>query len=40
LNDSIIETRLKIHRGHLTILGECAPNKGREELSEKFYKTL
>jgi hypothetical protein len=30
----------KIHRGHITILGLCAPTEGREELSEEFCETL
>ena len=39
-NDRITETRPKIHRGHLTILGVYGPTEGREELSEEFYETL
>ena len=31
---------LKIHRGHLTILGGYVSTAGREELSEEFYDTL
>jgi hypothetical protein len=36
----IIETRLKIHKGHLTILGVYVPAEGGEELSEEFYEKL
>jgi len=39
-NDRVIETRLKIQRGHLTILGVYAPTKVRDELNEEFYETL
>jgi Endonuclease/Exonuclease/phosphatase family. len=39
-NNRITETRLKVHTGHLTILGVYAPTKDREELKEEFYKTL
>jgi len=39
-NDSVIETRLKTQRGHLTMLGVYAPTEGRDELNEEFYETL
>jgi CRISPR/Cas system CSM-associated protein Csm2 small subunit len=39
-NDRIIETTMKINRGHSTILGLYAPTEGREESNEKFYKIL
>jgi hypothetical protein len=39
-NDRIIERRLKIHRGHLTIFGVQAPTEGREELNEELPETL
>jgi hypothetical protein len=39
-DDLIIETRLKIHKGHLTILGVYVPTEGREELSAEFYDKL
>jgi hypothetical protein len=39
-NDRILETRLKIHRGHITILRVYVPTEGREELSEEVYETL
>jgi exonuclease III len=39
-NDRIIETRIKINRGHLTIVGVYAPTGGREESNEEFYETL
>ena len=38
--NGIIEAKLKVHRGHLTILGVYVPKEGREELSEEFYETL
>jgi len=39
-NDRVLETRLKTQRGHLTILGVCAPTEGRGELNKEFYETL
>jgi hypothetical protein len=39
-NDRIRETRLEVHRGHLTILGVYGPREGREQLSTEFYETL
>ena len=39
-NDRVIQTRLKIQRGHLTILGVYALTEGRDELNEEFYETL
>jgi len=39
-NDRVIETRLKIQRVHLTILGVYAQTEVREELCEEFYETL
>jgi hypothetical protein len=38
--DRIIETRCRINRGHLTILGSCAPTEGSEESNEEFYEML
>ena len=35
-----MEARLKIQRGHLTILGVYALTEGRDELNEEFYETL
>ena len=32
--------KTKIHRGHITILGACAPTEGREEITEELYETL
>jgi hypothetical protein len=39
-NDRIIETTMKINRGHSTILRLYAPTEGREESNDKFYKIL
>jgi hypothetical protein len=39
-NDRIIETRIKINRGYLTILRVYAPKECREESNEEFYETL
>ena len=39
-NDRVIETRLKIQRGHLTILAVYGVTEGRDELNEEFYETL
>ena len=36
----IIEIRLKMHKGHLTILGVYVSREGKEELSEELYGTL
>ena len=37
---TVIETRLKTQRGHLTILGVYAATEGRDELNEEFFETL
>ncbi|NSM56166.1 RNA-directed DNA polymerase [Wolbachia endosymbiont of Atemnus politus] len=39
-SDRIIEIRLKINRGYLTIIGVYAPEEGRIEDSDEFYKQL
>jgi exonuclease III len=39
-NERIIEVRLKISRGYITILGIYAPVEGREEENDQFYKLL
>jgi hypothetical protein len=39
-SDRIVQTRIKINRGHLKILGVYAPTKSREDLNEEFYETL
>ena len=39
-NDRIIEARLKINRGYLTLFSLYAPVEGREELNDEFYETL
>jgi exonuclease III len=39
-NERILEVRLKLSRGTLTILGLYAPEEGREEDSDEFYKQL
>jgi hypothetical protein len=39
-NNRIIETRLKIQTGHLTILAVHVSTEGREGLSEEFDETL
>jgi hypothetical protein len=38
-NERILEIRLKISRGNLTILGLYAP-EGREEHNDEFYKQI
>jgi hypothetical protein len=38
-NNRIIETRLKIHTGHLTILAVYVSPEGREGISELFDET-
>lgn len=39
-NDRILEARLKINRGYLTIFSLYAPVEGKDELNEEFYETL
>ena len=39
-NDRIIEVRLKINRGYMTVLAIYAPEEGRREESEEFYQKL
>jgi exonuclease III len=39
-NERIIEVRLKISRGYLTILGIYAHIEGKEEENDQFYKQL
>jgi hypothetical protein len=39
-NDRVIETRLKKHTGHLTLLGVYGATEGRGELNGECYKTL
>jgi hypothetical protein len=39
-NDRITETRCKINKGYLTILGTYTPEKERYELSNDFHAQL
>jgi exonuclease III len=39
-SDRIVQVRLKLSRGYLTVLCIYAPNEGKEEESETFYNTL
>jgi exonuclease III len=39
-NDRIVETRIKINRLYLTVLGVYALTESREESNEEFYETL
>mgnify|MGYP002224294368 CR=1 FL=1 len=38
--DRIIEVRLRINRGYLTVIGLYAPNEGKHKLTEEFYEKL
>jgi hypothetical protein len=40
VNDRIITVRLKTNRGHIIIIGVCAPVESREEETRRFYKQL
>lgn len=40
INERILITRLKIDRGHLTILGVYAPEEGKKEETQTFYEEL
>jgi hypothetical protein len=39
-NERILEVRIKVNRGKLTLLALYAPEEGREDKSENFYKQL
>jgi exonuclease III len=39
-NERILEVRLKLSRGNLTVLGLYTPEEEREEDSDEFYKQL
>ena len=40
-NNRFIETRLKVQRGHLTVLRVVyVPTEGREELNKELYEML
>lgn len=40
INDRIINVRIKVHRGYLTIVGIYAPEEGRKDESIEFYEHL
>lgn len=40
INERLVITRLKISRGHLTIIGAYAPEEGKTEETELFYEEL
>jgi exonuclease III len=40
INKRIVIARLKINRGHLTVIGVYAPEEGKTEETEIFYEEL
>ena len=38
--DQVLETIIKVHRGHLTLIGTYAPIEGKRELTVEYYETL
>lgn len=40
VNERIITVRLKVDRGHLTIIGVYAPEEGKKQETEQFYEQL
>jgi len=40
VNERILQLRYKLQRGYLTLLAVYAPEEGKTEQTEEFYKTL
>jgi exonuclease III len=40
ISERTVTTKLKIHRGHLMIVGVYAPEEGRREQKSRFYEDL